>query len=256
MESIAPLSLQEDWDNSGFQLKLSDNVNRVLVALEITDEVIDEAIEMGADLILTHHPLYFRPLKCIESGKYLSDFTIKLIKNNISVYSSHTPFDICEGGNNDYLGQLLGLENIRPMAGDDSSITRCGTLKVPATAYEIIEKAEEALVIDSGFFKYSGELDTVIRKIGWCTGAGDEFVEMALKEGCELFISGDVKYHTAQNARSMGISLLDCGHFGTEYLFAENMASKLDKSENLDILVSRVNINPFTLIQGVSYEEE
>lgn len=249
VEKIAPPTLQEEWDNSGIQLRASGTeISKVLVALEINDRVIDEAIGCNADLILTHHPLIFGSLKRIDGNDVTGNYIVKLIKRGISVYSTHTPFDKCLGGNNDYLGVLLGIEDIGPMSGDASGICRTGRLRVPMTCAEFAEHAAEALGVDKRFFAFAGLADETVSRIGWCTGSGSEFLDIAVDAGCDLFVTGDVKYHSAQYARELGMNLLDCGHFGTEKIFCENIASKLDKFYNLDIIQSRVNLNPFVLI--------
>lgn len=249
VEKIAPLSLQEEWDNSGIQLRAtSGEISKVLIALEINDRVIDEAIGAGADMILTHHPLIFGSLKKIDGNDVTGNYLVKLIKRGISAYSTHTPFDKCLGGNNDYLGNLLGIDDIAPMQGDETHICRVGNLKVPMTCAEFADNAARLLKIDKRHFSFSGNADETVSKVGWCTGSGAEFLDLAVDAGCDLFITGDVKYHTAQHARELGMNLLDCGHYGTEHIFCENMASKLDKFYNLDIIQSRVDLNPFVLI--------
>lgn len=249
VELIAPLDLQEPWDHSGWQLKVTNgDVSRVLVSLEVNEKVIDEAVSLRADLILSHHPLYFNGMKEIDCNNIIGNHTIRLIREGISVYSTHTPFDKCEGGNNDYLGGLIGAENIRTLPGDESGICRMGRLHAPMTAEAFIRLMEEKLRIDKRFFSFTGNLSDVIQMVGWCSGAGAEFADIAVDAGCDLFFTGDVKYHTAQYAKDIGMNLLDCGHFGTEYLFAENMCRHLDKIEKMDIIQSQVDLNPFTLL--------
>lgn len=249
IEKIAPLSLQEEWDNSGIQLRATNGeISRVLIALEINDRVIDEAIGAGADMILTHHPLIFGSLKKIDAGDVTGNYIVKLIKRGISVYSTHTPFDKCIGGNNDYLGSLLGIEDIAPMPSDESGICRVGSLPQPMTCAEFAGNAAEALRIDMRHFTFSGNADETVNKVGWCTGSGAEFLDLAVDAGCDLFVTGDVKYHTAQYAKELGMNLLDCGHFGTEHIFTENMANKLSRLYNVNIIQSRVNLNPFVLL--------
>ena len=139
VENIAPLELQESWDNSGIQIRAGNNeISKVLVALEINERVIDEAIGAGADMILTHHPLIFREIKSVDSNDVIGNHIVKLIRRGISVYSSHTPFDKCIGGNNDYLGSILGIEDIGPMPGDESAICRIGSLASPMTCAEFL----------------------------------------------------------------------------------------------------------------------
>ena len=123
IETIAPLALQESWDHSGWQLRLTDGeIHRVLIALEINEPVIDEAIAVRAEVILTHHPLLFSPLREVDCNTVIGDQMIKLIQNRISVYATHTPFDKCSGGNNDYIGKLLQLQDVQPMETDTGRV--------------------------------------------------------------------------------------------------------------------------------------
>lgn len=113
LNQIAPLSLAEDWDNSGFQILLDKKeIRTVLLCLDVTAAVIKEAINANADLIISHHPMYFSSFRNIVSGDLISDYTIELIKNGISVYSSHTSFDKAEKGTNFYLAKMLGLSDL------------------------------------------------------------------------------------------------------------------------------------------------
>lgn len=250
VEKIAPLDLQEEWDNSGWQIKLTDGeISKVMVALEVNTQVVYDAILNKADLLLVHHPLIFGKINRVDNKNVTGKLIIELIKHGISVYSTHTPFDICQGGNNDYLGKVLGMEDVKPMEGEPLGICRVGLVSGDGMrAADFIEKAAKVLKIDKKFFNYAGSLDTKIKKCGWCTGAGAEFLKAAKATGCDLFITGDLKYHAAQEAREIGINVLDCGHFGTEQIFCENILSLLDKLEEVDIIQCDVNLNPFTAI--------
>jgi dinuclear metal center YbgI/SA1388 family protein len=250
VEAIAPLDLQEEWDNSGWQIKLTDGeISKVMVALEVSSEVVSEAITHSADLLLVHHPLIFGKIARVDNNNITGKLIIELIKHGISVYSTHTPFDKCTGGNNDYLGKVLGLEDVQLMECDFTGLCRTGMVSgegLPAA--EFIEHAAGALKVDKKFFNYSGSLDAVVKKCGWCTGAGAEFLKAAKAAGCDLFITGDLKYHAAQEAREIGINVLDCGHFGTEQIFCENMLALLDNLPEIDIIQCGVDLNPFTAI--------
>ena len=161
------------------------------------------------------------------------------------MYSSHTPFDKTPGGNNDYLAKLLQLCDIETMASDASGFCRVGTVDGECTIGEYIDQISKWLKIDKSFMSFSGNLETDVIKVGLCTGAGADFIEMAAKEGCQLFITGDVKYHTAQTAKELGLNLLDIGHYGSEKIFVENMANYLRSNTNLEIVESTENLNPF-----------
>ena len=247
IEKIAPLYFQEEWDNSGLQVRVKDTVRKVLIALEINDDVIDEAIAKECDFILTHHPLIFYPEKSVDNNTITGNYIQRLIKHDISVYSSHTPFDKCEGGNNDYLAKLLGLTGVKSLKGDESNITRYGKLKEDLTLNEFVNMAIDKVHVEKEFVKLSGSLSKKIKKVGICTGAGADFINLAKENKCDLFVTGDLKYHEAVNAVSLDIAVLDLGHYGTEYLFKENIYEKLNKIKGMPkLIVSEVDGNPFT----------
>ena len=127
IEENCPLSLQESWDNSGFQIKLGNpDITRVLVSLEVTDSIITEAEAYGAELILCHHPMFFTPVRSIDDNSVIGNYICRLITSGISVYATHTPFDKCAGGNNDYLAAKLQLNHVELLPGDETGICRMG----------------------------------------------------------------------------------------------------------------------------------
>lgn len=249
IETMSPLDLQEQWDNSGFQIILSDDeVNKILVAMEVTPAVINEAIMCNADLIVTHHPLIFDKLNQVNHNDIIGNMIVKLIKAGISVYSTHTPFDKCNGGNNDYLASLLHLCNVKVMDSDDVGYCRYGFTQCEYNIAEYIDKVCEWLKIDKSFVSFAGDTKKRINKVGICTGSGADFIEDAFKENCDLFITGDVKYHAAQTARELGINVLDIGHYGSEKIFTENIALYLRENTDVCVIMSERDLNPFVKI--------
>ena len=242
IESFAPLDEYIDIDSSGIQVKTeADAFGRILVCLEINDDVIDEAIKEKADMIITHHPLIFYPMSNVTNDDVTGRYVIKLIEHGISVYSSHLPFDFCATGNNAYLSQLLGLNDV--IHGS------VGTFEQPVTLKEACELTEKALDLPAGYIKVVDGGKDQIRKVGYCTGAGGDMIRDALKEGCDLFITGDLKLHEAQYAKAMGISVIDAGHYGTEKIFTENFAKQLREKigDSAVVIEAKANTNPYTL---------
>lgn len=251
---IAPESLQENWDNCGMQINMGrDYVERILVCLEITKEVVDEAIEENIDLIVTHHPLLFHSIKKIDKNTIIGTYLIDLIFTGISVYSSHTSFDTADGGNNDDLAMRLGLLEMSQMKKEtlkeERAMGRMGYLPQPMFLSKFGEVLNEVLEFPGGI-KISGDPDTMIKKVGLCTGAAGEFFELAVQCGCDVYITGDVKHHEAQMAKEMGICLVDAGHFGTEHLFQKNMAEQLREKTNgrVTIIESKIDVNPYGFV--------
>ncbi len=257
IEVIAPRELEEEWDNCGMQINMGNQeIDKVLVALEITKSVIAEATMKGIDFIITHHPLLFRPIDVVDNNSITGNYIIDLIKAGISVYSAHTTFDGAFGGNNEYLADLLGLSRIRriknkrrpPNKGDyrEFSDGRMGNFSEPITMETACRLVEDALGI-KGDLRTVGDPNKIISTVGLCTGAGGDAMDSAIRNGCDLFITGDVKHHDAQKAREKGICLIDAGHYGTEKIFAENFADKLRKNvgSKIQVIESEINTNPF-----------
>ncbi len=252
LNSIIPENTQEQWDNSGIQINCGNkDVKKALVALEITFDVIEEAIRKKTDVIITHHPLFFNGVKKIDCDEVKGRYIIDLVTNGISVYSLHTNFDRAHGGNNDYIADILELDNVSPLMidGCEDIITRAGYC-TPVSLAVLTEKLAQGLCIDKKFITFTGETDTVINKVGICTGAGAEYIEAAMKNGCDVFVTGDVKYHDAVNAREMGMCVIDAGHFGTEQIFPEAFIKLMNSVGfmGVDLIPSETDINPFEKI--------
>ncbi len=254
IETAAPLETQESWDNSGWQICLDKNsksdVDKILVTLELNEDVVAEAIDSEVQLIVCHHPLIFGGIKSVNDKNVTGNMIVKLIQNGISVYATHTPFDKCSGGNNDFLAELLELTGIQPIPGDETGICRMGELKESMAPSELAERYAVCTGQDSRNYRLAGDLNHSVKRIGLCTGAGSEFFGLAAAAGCDLFVTGDVKYHEAQHARELGIMLLDLGHFGSEQIFTENMASMLRNvlDDSVEVMESKVCLNPFRAV--------
>lgn len=253
MDEIAPLHTQEPWDNSGIQLAAGPlEIHKVLTSLEITAEVIEEADEEDVDLIVTHHPLIFGSLKSVDYRDMIGFYIVKLLNLGISVYSCHTPFDKAKGGNNDFLADLMDLEEVTgfPSENDVNLIGRIGEMEQPLTLVSMMDLLAEKLNMDPQQIRAVGRPDALIRKVGICTGAGADLMEQAAENGCQLFVTGDLKYHDAQKAKALGLCVIDAGHYGTEKSFAENFAAKLREKTGgrIKILQSNVDIDPFEMI--------
>ena len=246
MEKIASPALTAEWDNSGVQINTGKKeIKRILVALEIINDVIDEAKKKKADLIITHHPLLFSPLHKVDCSTVVGNYVIELIKAGISVYSSHTNFDEAEGGNNDYIASLLKLVNIRKFGGN--VIGSVGELPEETPFQDVCSHVKASLKPEQ--MNVVGNSETKIRKVGVCSGAGSnqEMIDEAVKLGCEVYITGDVRYHDARYALEKGLCLIDAGHYGTEKFFVQNLASKLAEmtGSKVEIISSEVNADPF-----------
>lgn len=251
IEKIAPPFLMEEWDNSGIQIKVSNKkIEKILVALELNDEVIQEAIINQVDFIITHHPLLFNKIDKLSIDEVPGKYIYELIIHGISVYSAHTTFDKAMGGNNDCLINLIKLDVLSEVGRgsfEEFGIGRMAKLKKPVHLDAVVEAVAKGLGISETEMRKVGDGKRTIKKIGVCTGSGASLIDDALLNGCDVLITGDVKYHDAQHAREIGLCLIDAGHYYTERIFSQNFAEKLVKllGEKTMIFVSQIDLNPF-----------
>lgn len=251
VRQAAPEMLQESWDNSGIQL-LADpdqNVERILCCLEISDSIVDEAIACRADMIVTHHPLIFRKLSSVRADDTAGGQIVRLIRAGISVYSAHTSFDSARHGTNEDLARKIGLLNIRPMetaeADPETGMGRIGEFGEPVSFDDFLMKVKS--VCGGHSFRAAGVIPDTVRRVTLCTGAGAEFIDEAARNGSDVYLTGDVKYHDARHAFDIGMCVVDAGHYGTEVLFGDNMAAQLREllDGEAEILVAETDIDPF-----------
>lgn len=251
IEKFCDPRLAESWDNCGFQICFADNeVKRILVALEVTDKVIEEALNFNVNMIISHHPLLFNGIKTIDNKNIIGNHIIKLIQQEISVYSCHTNFDKMEKGNNDYFGELLGFSDIKQVEGDKSGFCRKGKLKEIMNPKSLSHHMAETLEIDLNNIRIAGNVEKEIKTCAWCTGAGSEFIDTAFADGCDCYITGDLKYHEVQEAEMLDRCIIDVGHYGTEKIFVPDMAYLLRKimPEEIEIIESKEDLNPFKFV--------
>lgn len=246
MDRIAPLETQLEWDNSGLLVgDPSREVTRVLVALDATLAVIREAEEMGAQLIVTHHPIIFRPVKTFLAGEPPYEAAVR----GIGVYSAHTCYDMAKNGVNAALADALGLKDRQPLweerPGDPSGRTLglAGDLPCAMSREELAAWVEEALDLRPGFVRCLPTAGPeTIRRAALCGGAGADYLENAKALGCEAYITGDVRHHEYLAAEGMGLLLMDAGHFATENVAMPRLREQLEKAlPGVEVRVSQAN---------------
>ena len=223
---IAPEDIQEEWDNSGLQVSpYTENIDRILIALEITKDVVEEARSISADMIITHHPLFFNPVKNILIEEAIGAQVISLLEERrIGIYSAHTSFDAAPLGLNEKLASLLEID-VKPI--ETQRYLRIGDLNSIMSISEVIDKIKSSLNI-SEQLKYQGELHSIVKKVMLCCGGGGEFISTAKRENCDLYITSDIRQHEWRLAEELGIYLIDAGHYFTERPFAEHFANQLN----------------------------
>lgn len=214
LEERFPLSLQEDWDNSGLQIgNIENDLTNIMISLDLDEQTIQKAKEKSCNLIINHHPFLFSSIKSIdlneEKGKIIKD----LIKNDITVFAMHTNLDIGKGGVNDNLAKLLELRDISNLdTNNENPMARFGYTD-EKTAYDFSKYIKDKLNC-KGLILY-GDKDKKIEKVALCGGAGSDFINDAIQKGCDLIVTSDVKYHEAiDNCKK--INIVDPGHFASE----------------------------------------
>lgn len=213
LNSIAPFETQEDWDNSGMLVGDMDaEVKKVAVVLDITHEEIKKAKSIGADLIISHHPVIFSPVKSVTRGSV----PYELVASSINALCCHTPLDIADGGTNDSLAELLGIEVTRT----EDPILRLGTVE-PTTAENLAGKIAKTL---NTKVRYA-DAGRKIEKIAICTGAGCSLIEAAGE--IDAFITGDASHHNFLDCVQEGITLIAAGHYETEIVVVPVLVKKL-----------------------------
>lgn len=245
MDGIAPPNLAEPWDNVGLLVGRSSNtVKKLMVALDVSPEVVEQAVEHKVQMLVTHHPVIFDPIKKMTDRSWQHKLLLDCAENKIAVYSAHTSLDSVLGGVNDVLAEKIGLlhtEVLVPAAGGEAGLGRVGCLHEPMTLQEFSEKIKTVLKLDNII---AGDAGRRVSKVAVCGGAGAEFIDEALAAGADTFVTGDVKYYTAQNAVYSGLNIIDATHQGTELpminTLADRIALRLTSSGfNAQVLVAK-----------------
>ena len=224
---------QEDYDNAGFLLGNPEaECNGVLVAVDVTDAVIEEAREKGANLIVTHHPMIFGGVKRITPKDATGRHIIKLIKNDMAVYAAHTNLDNLKDGVNGILAQVLGLTEchiLRQMAGQPSpevGAGMVGSLPYPMPTQAFLEQVKVCLGLP--ILRVSDMASPVVSRVAICGGAGSFLIGDAIRQNADIYLTGDMKYHDFQRAEGR-ITLVDIGHFESEQFSKELIYSIISK---------------------------
>ena len=221
--SIAPLELQTSYDNSGFLLgRREAPVSRVLLALDATGEVVEEAAELGVQLLITHHPLIWGALKSVTGDMETGEKLLRLTEKGIAVISMHTNLDIARGGVNDVLIRLLGAEPEDAL--DAEGCGRIGHLASAMPFKEFLCLCKTKL--NTGGLRYY-DAGRPVEKIAVLGGSGGSAIEDAYNKGCDTFVTADIKYNQFLSAKELGINLIDGDHFCTENPVIPELAARL-----------------------------
>lgn len=243
IEDTYPKHAALEWDHVGLQVgRTQKEVQKIYVALDATDEVIEDAIAKQADMLVTHHPLIFSPLDQITDENFIGRRVVKLLQHDISYYAMHTNYDVL--GMADLAGKILELKDSEMF--EENGIGRIGFLEKTMTLKEACEFVKEKLCLEH--VKVFGDLEAPIRKVAVSPGSGKGMSNVALAKGVDALITGDIAHHEGIDAVCQGLCIIDAGHYGTEYIFIEDMVSYFnEKLEDVEIIKAEV-VHPFQVV--------
>ena len=245
IEAAYPREAALDFDNVGLLVgRAEKEVKRVYIALDATD------VEAGADMLITHHPLIFSPLKKVTDEDFVSRRVVKLIQNDISYYAMHTNYDVL--GMAELAEKILGIRDSEVLDitmekdGKPEGIGRIGELEKPMTLEECCVYVKHKLNL--GSLKVFGDMQAEVSRLAISPGSGKTAIAAAIAKGADVLVTGDIGHHDGLDAVEQGLAVIDAGHYGTEYIFIDDMRRFLeDKLPVLDVITTPV-IHPFQVI--------
>ena len=251
IEASYPRSAALEFDNVGLLAgRAEKEAARVYLALDATDAVIDRAVEAGADMLITHHPLIFSPLKKVTDEDFVGRRVVRLIQNDIAYYAMHTNYDVL--GMAPLAERILKIQNADvldvTMSGDgkEEGIGRVGDLEKSMTLEECCVYVKHRLKL--GSLKVFGDMDRMVSRLAVSPGSGRSAVAPAIAKGADVLVTGDIGHHDGLDAVEQGLAVIDAGHYGTEYIFIDDMKRFLnEKLPVLDVITTPI-IHPFQII--------
>ena len=239
------------WDNVGLLCgRMDREIKKIYVTLDADMKSVERAAALGADLILTHHPLIFSAVKRINEGDYLGERLLKIIENHMACYAMHTNYDVLGmaelAGNMFELKDAAVLDETFEQEGRAEGIGRVGCLKETVSLEQCCELVKTKLLLDS--VKVFGDLKSPVKRIAVSPGAGKSEIANAVSKGADVLITGDIGHHEGLDALAQGLMIIDAGHYGTEYIFIEDMKEFLKKHvPKVEIITAPIR-HPFTVI--------
>ncbi len=278
MDMIAPPDLAEDWDNVGLQVGLAEwNVDKIWIALDPTPQVMAAACNNHVDLLITHHPLIFKPLKSVDLNKAIGSIINQAIQNKTAIFAAHTNLDTVSGGVNDVLSERIGLMNttvlVKPAgtgrlnnetkaydtyplvtAERHNGLGRVGKLEKDMCLKDFSGVVRERLGLEN--IRVVGNPGLRVFKAAVCSGSGSGLMGHFFSSGAQVYISGDIGYHNARDVESANLGLIDLGHFASEHLIIDSVVTRLRKmtaDSKMDICIEGCTIerDPFWCIDDI-----
>ena len=245
LERLAPLRLQDEWDNSGLQVGFPESeVRSVLVCLDVTEEIVEEAVAKQCNMIVSHHPLLFKALRQVSDSTYQQRCVVRALAAGISIYSAHTSLDNARGGVNFKIAERLGLQDLRwlsPREGEDAGSGLVGELPVAERDADFLARVQDAFGVEC--LQHSALDGRPVRRVALCGGAGAFLLGDAVRAGADCFLSGEFHYHDFFESRGMLLAAL--GHYQREQFTQDLLADYLAAyCPELSVCKTTLNTNP------------
>ncbi len=257
-ESLWPLTGAEAWDAPGLVTGSSqDRISRVLLTVDVTSEVIEEAIDGGFDLVLAHHPFIMRGVSSVSADNAKGSTLTRSIRSNVAIYAAHTNADIVENGVSDTLAKAIGLSNIEPLISDGSMVGhgRIGVLPEAISLGNFARFVAGVLPSTASGVRVAGDYEQHVRKVALCAGAGDSFIERAIEASADVYLTSDLRHHVVQDVRESAIvggggpAIIDVSHWAAEWLWLEVAAGQLaSKFSEIQFVVSHIRTDPWDFV--------
>lgn len=249
IENTYPKRVALAWDNVGLLLGRTDKeIQKIYVALEVTESIIDDAIENGADMLITHHPLIFEPLKQITDEHFIGNRVVKLLQHDISCYTMHTNYDVLRMA--DLSATILGLDSTEVLEATNAEGTegvgRVGQLSTEITLRECCKLVKERFRLDT--VKVFGDLDAKVKKVAISPGSGRHMKEFAIAKEADVFVTGDIDHHEGLDANAQQLAIIDAGHYGLEHIFIDDVAKYLKENLREIEIVKAKPKHPFQVV--------
>lgn len=220
IEKDIPLDLAEDWDNPGLQVgRRNADINKVYIALDATDSVLEHAVEFGADLLLTHHPLLIGSIKKVNTDDFHGRKILTMAEHSLAHYAMHTNFDVAVMA--DLCSGTLGLRDTVPLdpipGRENLGVGSVGSLPQTMTVRECAELVKTAFHLEH--VKVFGDPDKKVSRAAMCPGSGKSLIPCALAQNADVYITGDIGHHDGIDAEDQGLPIIDAGHYGLEHVY-------------------------------------
>ncbi|MGN0355230.1 MAG: Nif3-like dinuclear metal center hexameric protein [Muricoprocola sp.] len=252
-ERYYPIEKAESWDNPGLQVgRRSKEVKKIFIALDATDEIINQAKKWGADLLLTHHPLMISGIKKVNTDSMTGKKIVEMLQSDLCHYAMHTNYDVCEMAQ--VAGKLMKLQKTEILeitgtnekTGEPEGFGRVGEVVRPVTLEEYAKIVKTVFKLDS--VKVFGNLDQMIERAAISPGSGKSMIQSALKAKVQVLVTGDIGHHDGIDAVDQGLAIIDAGHYGLEHIFIDQMKAFLETHvKHVEVKTAEYQ-NPFQVI--------